>query len=303
MTAFGDEDVGRLDVAVHDFFGVRGIERIGDFDGQREQGLGVHGLARDAMLQRHAVQKLHGDEGLAVLLADVVNGADVGMIQGGCGLGFALETGEGLRVAGNFLGQKLEGDKTMKPGVFGFVDHAHAAAAQLLENAVVRNRLRRSLAGNVTWGKRRKSKNGVGISGPCGLRKTIFCRGGILRGWRIAGRAIRHSLSSWALGWQREWPLQRRRMRRLKPNLPERDELPRHCRVRRARCRPSTTCLRCPAARSWRRGRARFCRRAVRPAKLPCPVPARAKGARRSLAYSARECVRTRRMRSPGRGW
>ena len=122
-------------------FRMCGIERIGHLNGQRKQGLGIHGLARDAMLQRHPVQKLHGDKGLAVLLANVVNGADVGMIQGGCRLGFALETGQGLRVAGNFRGQKFECDETVQAGVLGLVNHTHAATAQLLENAVVRNSL------------------------------------------------------------------------------------------------------------------------------------------------------------------
>ena len=96
------------------------------------------GRPDDAVLQRQPVQKLHGDEGLAVLLADVVNGADVGMIQRGGGLRFALETLEGLRVTGDFVGQELEGDETVQPGVFGLVDHAHAAAAELFDDAVVR---------------------------------------------------------------------------------------------------------------------------------------------------------------------
>jgi hypothetical protein len=39
-----------------------------------------------AVLQRLAVEKLHGNELLAVLLADIVYGADVGVIQSGCGL-------------------------------------------------------------------------------------------------------------------------------------------------------------------------------------------------------------------------
>ena len=78
LTALGNEDVRRLDVPMHDPFRVRGIERIGHFDGQREQGLGVHGLAGDAMLQRDPIQKLHGDKRLAVLLANVVDRADVG---------------------------------------------------------------------------------------------------------------------------------------------------------------------------------------------------------------------------------
>ena len=78
LTAFRNEDVRRLDVPMNDFFRMCGIERIGHLDGQREQGLGVHRLARDAMLQGHPVQKFHGDKRLAVLLANVVNGADVG---------------------------------------------------------------------------------------------------------------------------------------------------------------------------------------------------------------------------------
>ena len=34
----------------------------------------------NAMLQRHPVEKLHGDEGMTILLANVINRADVGMI-------------------------------------------------------------------------------------------------------------------------------------------------------------------------------------------------------------------------------
>ena len=56
--------------------------------------LGLQRPARDAVLQRHAVQKLHGDERLAVLLADVVDRADVGMVQRGGGLRLALEAAQ-----------------------------------------------------------------------------------------------------------------------------------------------------------------------------------------------------------------
>jgi hypothetical protein len=63
------------------------------------------------------------------------------MIQGGCGLRFALKAGEGLRVAGNVIGQELEGYEAMEASVFRLVDHTHAAAAQLLDDAVVRDDL------------------------------------------------------------------------------------------------------------------------------------------------------------------
>ena len=106
---------------------------------------------RDAVLQRHALEKLHGDERLAVLLADVVNGADVGMIQCRCRLRFALKTAEGLRIACHFVRQELQSDEAVQPCVLGFVDDAHAAATEFLDNAVVRDGLanheRRMLGG------------------------------------------------------------------------------------------------------------------------------------------------------------
>ena len=49
--------------------------------------------ALDAMLQGLAVEELHGDEGLAVGLTDIVDGADIGMIERGGRLSFALKPG------------------------------------------------------------------------------------------------------------------------------------------------------------------------------------------------------------------
>ena len=99
------------------------------------------GLPGDAVLQRHAVQKLHGDEGLAVLLADVVNRADVGMVQRGRGLRFALKTVERLRIARDIFGQEFQRDEAVQARVLGLVDDAHAAAAELFDDAVVRDGL------------------------------------------------------------------------------------------------------------------------------------------------------------------
>ena len=104
---------------------MRGIQRVGNLDGEPSRTFRFQSGARDAVLQRHTVQKLHDDEGLAVLLADLVNGADIRMVQCGSGLGFALKTRQRLRVSGNVFGQEFEGDKAVQPSVFGFVDHAH----------------------------------------------------------------------------------------------------------------------------------------------------------------------------------
>ena len=60
---------------------VRGVESIRDLDGDLEQLFQLDRTALDAMLQRHAVQKLHGDEGPAFVFANVMNRTDIGMIQ------------------------------------------------------------------------------------------------------------------------------------------------------------------------------------------------------------------------------
>jgi len=56
------------------------------------------------VLERGAFEVFHGDERLRRTFADVVNGADVGMIQGRGGFGFAAETAQSLRVFDNIVG-------------------------------------------------------------------------------------------------------------------------------------------------------------------------------------------------------
>ncbi|HXY11273.1 MAG TPA: hypothetical protein VEI52_25800 [Terriglobales bacterium] len=72
------------------------------------------------MLQHHAVQELHGEERLTILFANVVNGADVGMIQLP-----ALHARQPQRVAGNFVAQELEGDDAVMLGLLGLVRRRH----------------------------------------------------------------------------------------------------------------------------------------------------------------------------------
>ena len=137
MPAIGYENVRGLDVAMHDALGMRGVERIGDLNAERKQSVEFHRAPCDHVLQRRAVEEFHHDEGAAILLADVVNGADVGMIERRRGLGFALKTAQGLGIAGDFIGKELEGDKTVEAGVLRLVNHAHAAAPQLFDDPVV----------------------------------------------------------------------------------------------------------------------------------------------------------------------
>ena len=93
------------------------------------------------MPQRLAFQQLHGNEGAPVVFINVVDGADVRVIQRRGGPRFALEPLEGLTVLGKVLRQELERYQAAELGVLGLVDDAHASPAQLLENAIVGDRL------------------------------------------------------------------------------------------------------------------------------------------------------------------
>src|SRR5246500_1424973 len=93
------------------------------------------------MFQCYAVEKLHGDEASAVLLADFVNGADVGVIQRGGGSRLAPKTFQGLRVLCQGLRQELQGHEPAQLHILRFINHAHAAAAELFDDAVMRNGL------------------------------------------------------------------------------------------------------------------------------------------------------------------
>ena len=77
------EDIGRLDVTVHDALDVGRIESVRNLDGKRQQRLQFQRSIADRVLQGLALQELHGDKRLTVLLTNVIYRADVGMVQ--CG--------------------------------------------------------------------------------------------------------------------------------------------------------------------------------------------------------------------------
>src|SRR5262245_25639320 len=88
-----------------------------------QQMLGPDWLSPNAMLQRLAFEQLHHNELPPFLFADVVNRADVRMVQGRSGSGLALKSLNRMAVLGNFIGQEFESDLAAKPSVFSFVHH------------------------------------------------------------------------------------------------------------------------------------------------------------------------------------
>jgi len=103
--------------------------------------LGFQRPARNLVLQRQSIQILHDDEVLAVAVVNLEDHADVGMVQGRRPLRLALEASESLCVFGNIVRQELQSHKAVEFDVLCLVDNTHPAAAEFIDNAVVRDRL------------------------------------------------------------------------------------------------------------------------------------------------------------------
>ena len=61
------------------------------------------------MLQRHAIQTLHGDEGFTIFLAEVGDSAYAGWFQGGCSFRLPPKSLQSVVILGYVAGQFARG--------------------------------------------------------------------------------------------------------------------------------------------------------------------------------------------------
>jgi hypothetical protein len=132
-------NVGGFDIAVDNAGTVSSFQRISDLDSEQQERLHLQRLAGDALLQGGAVEILHDDEGLVILFANVVDGANARVIQCGGSSRLALKTIQGVRVADELIRQKLDGDISLEADVLCLINHSHAAAAQFFQYPVMRD--------------------------------------------------------------------------------------------------------------------------------------------------------------------
>ena len=74
------------------------------------------------------------------MFSEFVDRANVGMVERRGGARLAAETLQRLRIAAQLFGQKLQRHTAAQLEVLGTIDHAHAAAADDVQHAIVRNR-------------------------------------------------------------------------------------------------------------------------------------------------------------------
>ena len=86
--------------------------------------------------ERYALYVFHDNEVNAVLTADVVQRADVRMIQAGDGFGLALEALTACHIVGEMRGKNLDGDRTLQSHITRLINLAHSARAERRDNFV-----------------------------------------------------------------------------------------------------------------------------------------------------------------------
>ena len=133
----GEKNVCRLDIAVDDARRVCRIERAGQSGGDFDEFAVVQRSARQPLLQRFAVQQFHHQERNALGgHADVVDRADIRVLERGDRAGLALESRAPLRIGRHVGRQHFDGDRAIEPRVAGLVDFAHPAGAERREDLV-----------------------------------------------------------------------------------------------------------------------------------------------------------------------
>ena len=135
----GDHDVRRLDVAMHDAGGVRGLERRGDLCPVLQRSRQRQRPLAEQCGERYAVDELHGDEGRPLVLADFVNRDDVGMVQRRSGASFLNEAAMPVGIGGGVGGKDFDRDPAAETGVNRAVNDAHSSPSDFPFDAVVRD--------------------------------------------------------------------------------------------------------------------------------------------------------------------
>ena len=131
LTGAVKKDVAWFQIAVDDSFKVGFIQRrcqaFNDLGSIRQ----VHRSFSNRVCQRAACHAAHDKIGLAVFVANVVNGYDGLVFQRRNGLGLTFKTDAELRVMQQFPRQDFQGHLAFETWIIGQVHGSHTAASKL----------------------------------------------------------------------------------------------------------------------------------------------------------------------------
>ena len=135
------------------------VARVGGGEALRDLTRDLEELPdRQRPVRQHRVEvlpfeELHRDEVPALGLADVVDRADVGVVENRRGARLALEPHDAVGPVERLVDDELQRDVPAEPDVLGFIDDAHAALAEHSQNAVVGDDFVRSMRQQIALGE------------------------------------------------------------------------------------------------------------------------------------------------------
>src|ERR1700722_12230231 len=106
---------------------MRFFERFADLNRDAGKFSGRERAALQALGECFAFDVLHDQIIGAVLAANVIEGANIWMVETGYGAGFAFKTLAHFRRIRQMLRQNFQRDGAVEPGVFRTINFAHAA--------------------------------------------------------------------------------------------------------------------------------------------------------------------------------
>ncbi len=118
-------------------FACEAAKRIRYLNADIENLIYLQRLAAYPLLQAHALQLFHDNEGMSRVVIDIVDGADARMVQLRSRTRLAHKAVERLAVVHHLLWNKLQRDMARQARVFRLIHHAHATAAELPHYVIV----------------------------------------------------------------------------------------------------------------------------------------------------------------------
>src|ERR1700735_1090905 len=115
---------------------MRSLQRFANLDAHTQKLRSRHRTLLDAFRERLALQIFHDEIIGAVLPSDIVERADIGMVEARDCAGFTFEPLSNLRSVGQMQRQNLEGDSAIKPRIARAVHFAHSTRTDRCDDFV-----------------------------------------------------------------------------------------------------------------------------------------------------------------------
>jgi hypothetical protein len=127
----GEQYVARLDVAMDHAAGVGIVQGGGQFPNDPEAFCVANPSRLESLMQGATLQMLHSNVVYSLLLAYIVDGDYVGVIEPGCRAGLSLKASQEFGLMPEVRGEYLQGDVALQGRLPGQVDNSHPATPKL----------------------------------------------------------------------------------------------------------------------------------------------------------------------------